>query len=54
MGEKRRVRAGAIAVLGMGYFLGLIAFPNLPGPFLDERLSARESWWRSRCRPRPS
>ena len=41
MGEKPRVRAGAIAVLGMGYLLGLIAFPNLPGPFLDERLSAR-------------
>lgn len=38
---KRRIHARAITVLAMSYLVGLIAYPNLPGPFLDDRLSAR-------------
>ena len=30
-----------IAVVAIGYVVGLLAYPNLPGPFLHERLSAR-------------
>jgi hypothetical protein len=41
MAVKRHVPAGAIAVLGLGYLVGLIAYPHLPGPFLAERVSAR-------------
>ena len=41
MAVKQHVPAGAIAVLVIGYLVGLVAYPNLPGPFLDERLSAR-------------
>jgi uncharacterized membrane protein len=41
MAVKRHVPAGAIAVLMIGYLVGLAAYPNLPGPFLDEKLSAR-------------
>jgi len=32
---KRHVRARAIVVLAMGYIVGLVAYPKLPGPFLD-------------------
>jgi hypothetical protein len=41
MTAKRHIHAGARAVLVMGYLVGLIAFPMLPGPFLDQKLSAR-------------
>jgi uncharacterized membrane protein len=41
MAVKGHSRTGAIAVLVMGYLAGLMAYPNLPGPFLDEKLSAR-------------
>ena len=38
---KRRIDARAIVVLVMGYFVGAIAYPKLPGPFLENVLSAR-------------
>jgi hypothetical protein len=38
---KRPSPAGAIAVVVAGFLAGLIAYPKLPGPFLDEKLSAR-------------
>jgi len=41
MAVKGHSQTGAIAVLVMGYLAGLMAYPNLPGPFLDEKLSAR-------------
>ena len=41
MPVKQHVHARAIAVLVMGYLVGLIAYPKLPGPFLEQRLSAR-------------
>ena len=41
MAVKRRIDARAIAVLVMGYLIGVIAYPQLPGPFLDQRLFAR-------------
>jgi hypothetical protein len=41
MAVKRHVPAAVIAVLMIGYLVGLVAYPNLPGPFLDEKLSAR-------------
>jgi hypothetical protein len=41
MALRRDGQARAIAVLVFGYLVGLIAFPYLPGPFLEERLSAR-------------
>jgi hypothetical protein len=41
MALKRHIHARAIAVLVTGYLVGLITYPNLPGPFLDNKLSAR-------------
>lgn len=41
MAVKRHVHARAIAVLVMGYLVGLMAYAKLPGPFLELRLSAR-------------
>jgi len=41
MAVKRHIHARAISVLVLGYFVGLVAFPKLPGPFLDVKLSAR-------------
>jgi immunity protein, SdpI family len=41
MTVKRYVHARAVAVLILGYVVGVTAFPQLPGPFLDEKLSAR-------------
>ena len=41
MAVKRHVQARAIAVLVIGYLVGLIAYPNLLGSFLDEKVSAR-------------
>ena len=41
MAVKRDVQARAIAVLVIGYLVGLIAYPNLLGSFLDEKVSAR-------------
>ena len=38
---KRPNHARAIAVLVIGYVAGLLAYPKLPGPFLDEKVSAR-------------
>ena len=41
MAPKRHTHARAVAVLVMGYFAGLIAYPSLPGPFLHQKPSAR-------------
>lgn len=41
MAVKRHIHARSIAVLVMGYLVGFIAYPKLPGPFLDQRPSAR-------------
>ena len=41
MALKQRIDARAIAVVAAGYLVGLAAYPTLPGPFLDERISAR-------------
>jgi hypothetical protein len=41
MALKRTVHARSIAALAMGYVVGLIAYPKLPGPFLDQAPSAR-------------
>jgi uncharacterized membrane protein len=41
MPATRRLRVQSIVVLAMGYLVGLVAYPMLPGPFLDERPSAR-------------
>jgi hypothetical protein len=41
MTMKRYVQARAVAVLILGYLVGVTAFPKLPGPFLDQKLSAR-------------
>ena len=37
----RHIDARSIAVLAMGYLASLIAYPRLPGPFLDQAPSAR-------------
>ncbi len=41
MAVKPDIQARAIGVLVMGYLVGLIAYPKLPGPFLDQRPFAR-------------
>ena len=41
MASKRHIHARAVAVLVTGYLVGLAAYPELPGPFLDQRVSAR-------------
>ena len=41
MAVKRHTHARSIALLVIGYLVGLLAYPKLPGPFLDESLSAR-------------
>ena len=41
MALKQPIDARAIAVVAAGYLVGLVAYPRLPGPFLDQRISAR-------------
>jgi hypothetical protein len=41
MAANRYIQARAISVLVIGYVVGLLAYPNLPGPFLDQKISAR-------------
>jgi uncharacterized membrane protein len=41
MAPRRNVHARSIAVIVIGYLVSLIAYPNLPGPFLDGALLAR-------------
>lgn len=41
MTTKRRIDARAIAVLAFGYLVGLVAYPNLPGPFLADHFGMR-------------
>jgi SdpI/YfhL protein family len=41
MASKQHIHARAVAVLVMGYLVGLVAYPELPGPFLDQKVSAR-------------
>jgi hypothetical protein len=40
MALKRHLHVPAIIVLSIGYVVGVVAYPNLPGPFLDEKISA--------------
>jgi uncharacterized membrane protein len=41
MAVTRHIHARSIAVLATGYLVGLVAYPNLPGPFLDQARFAR-------------
>ncbi len=41
MTPRRNVQTRSIAVLGTGFLVGLIAYPMLPGPFLDHARFAR-------------
>jgi hypothetical protein len=41
MALKQRIDARAIAVVAAGYLVGLAAYSRLPGPFLDQKISAR-------------
>ena len=41
MSARRHLHTPSIAVVIAGYLIGLAAYPVLPGPFLDERPSAR-------------
>jgi SdpI/YfhL protein family len=41
MSAKHPLQAGAMVVLASGYVAGLVAYPKLPGGFLDVRPSAR-------------
>jgi hypothetical protein len=41
MAANRYIQARAISVLAIGYVVGLLAYPNLPGPFLDQKMWAR-------------
>jgi uncharacterized membrane protein len=41
MTPRRNVHARSIAVIMTAYLVSLIAYPNLPGPFLDRALFAR-------------
>jgi uncharacterized membrane protein len=38
---RRSVHARSIAVFAIGYIVGLVAYPKLPGPFLDQAPAAR-------------
>jgi SdpI/YfhL protein family len=41
MKSKQPFQVRALAVLAMGYLVSLLAYPNLPGPFLEQKVSAR-------------
>ena len=41
MALKQRIDARAVAVVAAGYLVGLAAYSRLPGPFLDQKISAR-------------
>jgi hypothetical protein len=41
MSATRTIRARAIAVIALGVVAGAVAYPKLPGPFLDDHLVAR-------------
>jgi SdpI/YfhL protein family len=41
MADRRQLQAPSIVVLAIGYVVGLLAYPKLPGPFLTARPSAR-------------
>jgi uncharacterized membrane protein len=41
MTRTRHLDARALAVIALGYLVGLVAYPKLPGPFLDEEISMR-------------
>ena len=41
MSVRRDVHVRSIAVLAVGYIVGLLAFSKLPGPFLDDHLASR-------------
>jgi len=41
MSARRNLHAPSVAIVVLGYVIGLLAYPVLPGPFLDQRPSAR-------------
>jgi hypothetical protein len=41
MTRTRHLDVRALAVVGLGYLVGLAAYPRLPGPFLHEEPSMR-------------
>ena len=41
MSATRTIRARPIAVIALGIVAGAVAYPKLPGPFLDDHLVAR-------------
>src|SRR6476619_4539894 len=41
MSAPRNLHVPSIAIVVVGYVIGLLAYPVLPGPFLEERPSAR-------------
>ena len=41
MNRKRDIHVPAIAVLVLGFVVGLLAYPYLPGPFLEQKISTR-------------
>jgi hypothetical protein len=41
MATRRNVHVRSIAVLALSYLVGLVAYPYLPGPFLEQTPSAR-------------
>ncbi len=41
MKSQQPLQVRALAVLAMGYLVSLLAYPKLPGPFLEQKVSAR-------------
>jgi len=41
MTSQQSLQVRAFAVLAMGYLVSLLAYPKLPGPFLEQKVSAR-------------
>ena len=41
MTSQQPLQVRALAVLAMGYLVSLLAYPKLPGPFLEQKVSAR-------------
>jgi uncharacterized membrane protein len=41
MTTRRRVRVGSIAVIALGYLVGIVAYPNIPGNAIDQMPGTR-------------
>jgi hypothetical protein len=53
MSARQRIDVRSVAVIAVGYFAGLAAWPRLHGPFLDRRFLPA-GWSLSASRPRRS